>query len=135
MVQVFTAGLVSLKDKKLLLTFSRNKKAYYLPGGKIDSGENPEQALLRELGEELNLKLSVADLIFYTHITAPAYEEPNETMMEQDCFRSDWDGPLLPSSETECIDYFDFVAFKKLKVQVPGVLILMKKLIADGLME
>lgn len=34
-----TAGLIVIKDNKLLLAYSNNKKAWYLPGGKIDLGE------------------------------------------------------------------------------------------------
>jgi len=30
-----TAGLVVIKNRKLLLAFSNNKQAYYLPGGKV----------------------------------------------------------------------------------------------------
>ncbi|WP_245973015.1 hypothetical protein [Sphingobacterium siyangense] len=33
-----TAGLVSIKEDKLLLAYSNNRKAWYLPGGKIDAG-------------------------------------------------------------------------------------------------
>jgi len=43
-----TAGLVVVKDRKLLLAFSNNKKAFYLPGGKTDEGETTREALLRE---------------------------------------------------------------------------------------
>ena len=45
-----------IKDKKLLLAFSKNKQCFYLPGGKIDTGETAKQALCREIGEELNIE-------------------------------------------------------------------------------
>jgi ADP-ribose pyrophosphatase YjhB (NUDIX family) len=40
MIKLSTAGLILIKDKKLLLAFSKNKKAWYLPGGKVDTNES-----------------------------------------------------------------------------------------------
>ncbi|WP_236263836.1 NUDIX domain-containing protein [Dysgonomonas sp. Marseille-P4677] len=37
-----TAGLLIIKENKLLLAYSNNKKAWYLPGGKIEAGESPQ---------------------------------------------------------------------------------------------
>ncbi|WP_454060536.1 NUDIX domain-containing protein [Elizabethkingia ursingii] len=64
MKQLPTAGLITLKDKKLLLAFSKNKQAWYLPGGKIDTGKTSKEALIRELQEELNLHLKAEELNF-----------------------------------------------------------------------
>ncbi|WP_293947143.1 MULTISPECIES: NUDIX domain-containing protein [unclassified Sphingobacterium] len=44
-----TAGLISIVDHKILLAYSNNKKAWYLPGGKIDAGEDSLQSLRREI--------------------------------------------------------------------------------------
>lgn len=52
-----TAGLVSINGDKLLLAYSNNRKAWYLPGGKIDAGEEALQSLRREILEELNIVL------------------------------------------------------------------------------
>lgn len=78
-----TAGLIVVENNKLLLTFSKNKKAWYLPGGKIDKGETSIQGLIREIEEELNLTLDANQLEYCFHITAMAYDE-NNLLMEQD---------------------------------------------------
>ena len=67
-----TAGLIIVRHRALLLAYSNNKQAWYLPGGKIDAGETAKQALLREIREELALNLDAEQLHFYTHISAPA---------------------------------------------------------------
>ena len=83
-----TAGLVVVKGDKLLLAYSKNKKAWYLPGGKIDEGESSLETLQREIFEELNIVLNAERLKYYCHITAPAYGEEPPIIMEQDCFIS-----------------------------------------------
>ena len=57
-----TAGLVVVKGDKLLLAYSKNKKAWYLPGGKIDDGESSLETLQREIFEELNIVLNAERL-------------------------------------------------------------------------
>ena len=84
-----TAGLIVIKDRKLLLAFSNNKQAFYLPGGKTDQGESTENALRREVSEELDITLDPEKIHYYTHITAPAFGELDGIIMEQDCFLYD----------------------------------------------
>jgi len=81
-----TAGLIVVRGNKLLLAYSKNKKAWYLPGGKIDDGESSLDTLQREIFEELSIKLNSERLKYYCHITAPAYGELPHIIMEQDCF-------------------------------------------------
>ena len=65
-MQLHTAGLISIKDKKLLLAFSNYKQCFYLPGGKIDDKETAKQALCREIEEELNVQVTETGLQYYS---------------------------------------------------------------------
>ena len=47
---------IELKDKSILSTKSYGKDKYYIPGGKREIGETDEQALIREINEELSVK-------------------------------------------------------------------------------
>lgn len=130
-----TAGLVVVEDNKLLLGYSRNKKAWYLLGGKVDPGENSFQALLREIKEEINLSLAPESLTFYCHISAPAYGEKTNIIMEQDCFFYELKEKIQASSEIEDVRFFDFKTYQKEPIQVPGVVMLYQRLIADGYLQ
>lgn len=57
-------------DGRVLLAQRPEGKAmaglWEFPGGKIESGETPEQALTRELAEELSITVSESDLVPFT---------------------------------------------------------------------
>ena len=133
MVQLFTSGLVVIKHHKLLLAFSNNKQAWYLPGGKVNEGETSTGALIREIKEELNIELNGSELKFYTHITAQAFGEARGIIMEQDCFIYDMNENPSPSAEIGGLKYFDSFDYSLESKQVPGVVMIMEKLRGDKL--
>ena len=51
------ACLVDQRGSKLLLVRVRQNEHWYLPGGKIEPAEAPEEALRRELAEELDVQV------------------------------------------------------------------------------
>jgi len=130
-----TAGLIVIKNNKLLLAYSKNKKAWYLPGGKVDAGETSIQALQREILEELNLELNLNFLNYYCHISAPAYGEFPVVIMEQDCFIYKLNEEIKPSNEIEAIKFFDFEMYQSEPIQVVGVIQVFEHLHNDNLLK
>lgn len=120
--RLHTAGLIALKEGKVLLAYSNNKKAWYLPGGKIDSGETPREALCREIAEELNTVIDPSWLRYVGHITAPAWGEASHVVMEQACFRYDLGAAVKAGGEIGGLRYFDEADYGLEPAQVPGVL-------------
>lgn len=131
-MQLATAGLLVIQNRKLLLAFSNNKQCYYLPGGKLDTGETAKTALCREIEEELNVLLHEDDLLFYTHITAPAYGENEGVMMEQDCFLLTQ--PVTPNASAEIGDlrYFSLAEYLQQPNRAPGAVLILELLKRDG---
>lgn len=56
------------------------KGGWEFPGGKIEPGETPQQALCREIIEELDTKIQVGDLIDTIEYDYPAFH------LSMDCF-------------------------------------------------
>ncbi len=129
-----TAGLVVISENKLLLAYSNNKKAWYLPGGKVEEGETSSETLKREILEELNIRLDPARLKYYCHITAPAYGESPGVTMEQDCFLYDLNEKMEPDNEIEEVKFFDRKMYQSERAQVPGVIKVFEQLIKDKIL-
>ena len=67
-----SAGLLWRRGRVLLLQRHRQASLFPLkwefPGGKLESGETPEQALARELREELGIRATIGPLVaHYQH--------------------------------------------------------------------
>ena len=130
-----TAGLLMIENRKLLLAYSRNKQCFYLPGGKIDEGETPVQALCREIAEEMNTKVDESDLNYYTHITAPAYGEEKGVVMEQDCFFIQ--RRLMPRASAEVgeLKYFSLNEYLSEINRAPGAVMILQQLKEDNFID
>lgn len=134
-MQLPTAGLLIVQNRKLLLAFSNNKQCFYLPGGKIDKGETVTAALCREINEELNITLEEEELNYYTHISAPAFGEKDGIIMEQDCFFIT--KPVMPvaAAEIVAIKYFTLEEYLAEINRAPGVVMILERLKSDNLID
>jgi 8-oxo-dGTP pyrophosphatase MutT (NUDIX family) len=61
-------GLI-INERRLLVIREEGEVMHKIPGGSIEVGENPEQALIRELGEELGISITTHDFSPYESIS------------------------------------------------------------------
>ena len=100
------AALLIGSDGQTLLVRKRGTQAFMQPGGKIDAGEQPAQALARELHEELGLRIDPAAAQYLGHFSAPAANEPGFTV-EAELFEVRIDVPVNPAAEIEEVRWID----------------------------
>lgn len=83
MKTVRVVAAVIRKDDKIFATqrgYGEFKDGWEFPGGKIEEGETPEQALAREIREELNTEIQVGKLIGTIEYDYPKFH------LSMDCF-------------------------------------------------
>lgn len=73
-IQVVAA--IIIQDEKVFATqrgYGEFKDGWEFPGGKIESGESAQDALIREINEELNVTISVGELFDIVEYDYPTF--------------------------------------------------------------
>ncbi|WP_037078585.1 NUDIX hydrolase [Pseudonocardia spinosispora] len=125
---IHTVALVSIVDGRLLMVRPRDKKAFYLPGGKIDPGESDVDALVRELGEELAVHTDPAALRYLTDIDTSAYGHGPGVRVRMRCYLGGFQGDPTPNAEIEEVRYLSPTDYVDLPETAPAVLDLIDEL-------
>jgi 8-oxo-dGTP diphosphatase len=115
-------ALLYIKDRKLLHARSKGKDTWYIPGGKRELGETDEQALIREINEELGVRLKPESLKYVQTFTAQAHGKAEGVMVQITCYTGEFDGAIRPTSEIEEISFLS--SNPKEKISATGVLVL-----------
>lgn len=101
-------AFIEIRDRKVLETCSYGKDKWYIPGGKREPGESDQQALIREIKEELSADLLPETIHLYGTFEAQAHGKPEGTMVRMTCYTAKHNGKLVPSAEVEKMDWFDY---------------------------
>lgn len=71
------AAVVLDEAQRVLVVRKRGTSSFMQPGGKIEPGESPVQALAREVGEELGTGFDASTVRALGRFSAPAANEPD----------------------------------------------------------
>ena len=100
-------GLLLVRNGKLLVVRKREGTLWILPGGKPEPGEEDEQALRREILEELGCHATWTRP--YTECTAPA-ADLQDMIVTVSCHLGEVAGVIRPCGEIEEIRWIDMKA-------------------------
>jgi 8-oxo-dGTP diphosphatase len=103
---IYKAAGVLVKDRKTVLERSMGKPAFVSPGGRIEPDETAEQALVRELKEEMDIDVNEADLEPFGTYTATAANHPGQQVHMQVFLVKKWQGEIKPANEVEELRWF-----------------------------
>ncbi|MGI4759147.1 MAG: NUDIX hydrolase [Janthinobacterium lividum] len=83
---------IEIQDNRILLTKSYGKDKYYIPGGKRERAETDEQALIREIQEELTVVIAKSTLQFIGIFEAQAHGQPEGVLVKMTCYTGGYRG-------------------------------------------
>ncbi|QBJ95816.1 NUDIX domain-containing protein [Rhodococcus sp. ABRD24] len=123
-----TAALAYIRDRRLLQARSAGKTAFYMAGGKIDPGETPEQALHREVREELDAGIVDGTVRELGVFEAEAFGHRTGTRLHMTCFLAELTDDPQPTSEVAEIRYFTEAEYRAMPEMAPGSLLVFARL-------
>src|SRR3989344_5713959 len=101
-------AFIEIRDRKVLETCSYGKDKWYIPGGKREGNETDEEALAREMKEELLVEIIPETIKHFGTYVAQAHGKPEGTVVRMTCYTAQYKGTLSPSAEVERLDWFGY---------------------------
>ena len=99
---------LEIRDGKILTARSANKDKFYIPGGKRENGESDEQALIREIKEELSVDLDLNTISYFGTFQAQAHGHDPDVVVKMTCYFSDYIGDIKAASEIAEIAWLSY---------------------------
>ncbi|GAA3790260.1 NUDIX hydrolase [Sphaerisporangium flaviroseum] len=131
------AALIALwHDDRMLLVFDRFRQGWELPGGRIDPGETPRQAAVRELREETGLHIEDLFFVGYARFVLGAERREEYAAIYVACFTGTPDTEIsgfVPNDEISAIRWWDGIETLPGRIQVLDVLL--ARLAKDAYLE
>jgi 8-oxo-dGTP diphosphatase len=120
---------VRVRDGRVLAVRSRGRDAFYLPGGKREPGESDVRALVREVAEELGVRLDPLSVSLVAEIRAPSHGPVARPVVRMRCYEATGRGGAVPGAEIEELAWLSAADRHRL---APAARLLVDRLVEDG---
>jgi 8-oxo-dGTP pyrophosphatase MutT (NUDIX family) len=104
---------IEIVDRKILSTRSRGKDTFYFPGGKREGAESDHEALIREISEELSVRLLPEMLRYLGTFEAQAHGRTGDVTVRMTCYTGAYEGKLQAAAEIEEVQWFVYADWEK----------------------
>ena len=113
MKKIEVVAAIIVKEKKVFATqrgYGEFKDGWEFPGGKIEPGESPEEALVREIREELDVDIKVGRLLETVEYNYPRFHLTMhcficELLSEEIILKEHEDAKGLAEDELDSVDW------------------------------
>ena len=106
-IDIYKSAGIIIKDRKFLITRTKEKSFFVSPGGKLEKGETVIEALERELKEELDVNIDTESLEDFGTFYALAQGQEDKYIQMSVFIVKKWKGEITPSREIEEIMWID----------------------------
>ncbi|MFG3283150.1 NUDIX domain-containing protein [Streptomyces sp. NPDC048111] len=103
-----TVAWVRTEGGRILCARPRGKGVFYIPGGKREGAESDLETLVREIEEELTVRLDPATAVHVGTYEAGGPGLPADAVVRMACYTAEYRGELAPSSEIEDMAWFSY---------------------------
>jgi 8-oxo-dGTP pyrophosphatase MutT (NUDIX family) len=124
-------ALIYIENKKILAARSRGRDTYYIPGGKREPGESDQDALVREIQEEVSMELNPSLLKFYGEFRAQAHGQPDGVQVRLRCYTTVERGVVSAAAEIDEVAWLGYADRPKVSLAAQ---LLFDDLHANGLL-
>ncbi|MEM8765410.1 MAG: NUDIX domain-containing protein [Bacteroidota bacterium] len=108
MNEVDKIAFIETRNGQVLSTKSKGKTKYYIPGGKRELGESDAQTLVREIAEELNVKIDIDTIEYVGTFKAQSDGAKDGVLVKMTCYKAKYKGNMKPTSEIEEIRWLNY---------------------------
>ncbi len=99
------AAVALIRERRLLMVTARAREVHYMPGGKIDLGETPVEAAVREAREEVGVEFEPAGEHPLFSVSVQAHGEPEGRLVQMQVFGGTATGEPRASNEVDALHW------------------------------
>nr|WP_312885583.1 NUDIX domain-containing protein [Lipingzhangella halophila] len=120
---------VHVRDGRMLAARTTGNDLFYLPGGKREVGESDTDAVVREVKEEVSVRLRPETVAAFTVVHEAAHGYPDGTRVRLACFTAEGDGEPAKQGEIAELAWLSYAERPRC---APGVQLVMDQLHEQG---